>query len=114
MDTTKVPLDSFEFERDLATLLNDDCISTCRPCHHKQHSLVKRIEIFDFDNTLFCSPLPNPALWHRSLIGRLMSPEVGWFRDVRTLSEPFVVCRKSTTTDSNTCRWFSTRIVSTV
>lgn len=114
MDTMEVPLSGFEFERDLEALLDDDYISTCRPRHRKRRSLVKRIEIFDFDNTLFCSPLPNPALWHRSLIGRLMSPEVGWFRDVRTLSEPFVVCRKSTTTDSNTCQWFSTRIVSTM
>ncbi|KAI8051550.1 hypothetical protein BDF22DRAFT_734522 [Syncephalis plumigaleata] len=71
-------------------------------------------EIFDFDNTLFCSPLPNPRLWHRSLIGRLMSPEVGWFRDARTLSEPFVICRKSTTGGSPTCEWFSTHVLQRV
>ncbi|RKP27132.1 hypothetical protein SYNPS1DRAFT_21266 [Syncephalis pseudoplumigaleata] len=87
----RVPWNSFEFEKDLSALLGDDVEARRPPQPRKHVSRIKRIKIFDFDNTLFHSPLPNPGLWHRSLIGRLMSPEVGWFHDVRSLSEPFVV-----------------------
>ena len=62
---------------------------------------IHRIDVFDFDNTLFRSPVPNPALWHRSLIQRLKTPELGWYHNVQTLSEPFVYCVKK-----NAHLWF--------
>ncbi|KAJ2847031.1 hypothetical protein IWW36_004060 [Coemansia brasiliensis] len=55
---------------------------------HKEN--VKRLAIFDFDNTLFKSPLPNPRLWDQKLIGMLKSTDLGWFQDARTLSPPYL------------------------
>ncbi|KAJ2803202.1 hypothetical protein H4R20_002987, partial [Coemansia guatemalensis] len=55
---------------------------------HKQG--VQRLSIFDFDNTLFKSPLPNPRLWDQKLIGMLKSTDLGWFQDARTLSSPYL------------------------
>ncbi|KAJ2157092.1 hypothetical protein GGF46_004744 [Coemansia sp. RSA 552] len=55
---------------------------------HKQN--VKRLAIFDFDNTLFKSPGPNPRLWDQQLIGMLRSTDLGWFHDARTLSAPYL------------------------
>ncbi|KAJ1866503.1 hypothetical protein LPJ78_001764 [Coemansia sp. RSA 989] len=55
---------------------------------HKKN--VKRLAIFDFDNTLFKSPLPNPRLWDQQLIGMLKSTDLGWFQDSRTLSPPYL------------------------
>ncbi|KAJ2614060.1 hypothetical protein H4S08_001896 [Coemansia sp. RSA 1365] len=55
---------------------------------HKQG--VQRLSIFDFDNTLFKSPLPNPRLWDQKLIGMLRSTDLGWFQDSRTLSAPYL------------------------
>ncbi|KAJ1998965.1 hypothetical protein GGI04_004775, partial [Coemansia thaxteri] len=49
---------------------------------------VTRLAIFDFDNTLFKSPLPNRRLWDSSLVGMLQSTDLGWFQDSRTLSAP--------------------------
>ncbi|KAJ2717121.1 hypothetical protein H4R19_000206 [Coemansia spiralis] len=51
---------------------------------------VQRLAIFDFDNTLFKSPLPNPRLWDSKLVGMLMSTDLGWFHDRRTLSAPYL------------------------
>ncbi|KAJ2729498.1 hypothetical protein H4R23_003473 [Coemansia sp. Cherry 401B] len=51
---------------------------------------VQRLSIFDFDNTLFKSPLPNPRLWDQKLIGMLRSTDLGWFQDSRTLSPPYL------------------------
>ncbi|KAJ1944951.1 hypothetical protein EC988_005864, partial [Linderina pennispora] len=51
---------------------------------------ITRLAIIDFDNTLFKSPLPNPELWDSSLIGMLMSTDLGWFHDARTLSPPYL------------------------
>ncbi|KAJ2839810.1 hypothetical protein J3B01_000420 [Coemansia erecta] len=55
---------------------------------HKEN--VQRLAIFDFDNTLFKSPLPNPRLWGQQLIGMLKSTDLGWFQDSRTLSPPYL------------------------
>jgi hypothetical protein len=48
-------------------------------------SQVKAIHIYDFDNTLFASPLPNRHLWDQSSIGTLMNEKTlvngGWFHD---------------------------------
>ena len=50
---------------------------------------IKAIHVYDFDNTLFCSPLPNPQLWQGSTIGQLKSQEIfaqgGWWHDASVL-----------------------------
>ncbi|KAF9146295.1 hypothetical protein BGX30_001946 [Mortierella sp. GBA39] len=46
------------------------------------------VEVFDFDQTLFQSPLPNPALWDPSFIGILTSWAycgTGWWHNPGTL-----------------------------
>ncbi|KAJ2450174.1 hypothetical protein EV183_004461 [Coemansia sp. RSA 2336] len=78
IDWSKPILDSdFLYRRQLSELRK-----------HKQN--VKRLAIFDFDNTLFKSPLPNPRLWDQQLIGMLKSTDLGWFQDSRTLSPPYL------------------------
>lgn len=46
---------------------------------------IKNLHVYDFDNTLFSSPLPNPQLWHPSTIGTLQAYEVfahgGWWHN---------------------------------
>ncbi|KAL4870749.1 hypothetical protein BDV12DRAFT_165154 [Aspergillus spectabilis] len=53
-------------------------------------SQVKAIHVYDFDNTLFLSPLPNPQLWNGPSIGFLQAYESfangGWWHDPRLLS----------------------------
>ncbi|KAF7591152.1 hypothetical protein BBP40_001926 [Aspergillus hancockii] len=53
-------------------------------------SQVKAIHVYDFDNTLFLSPLPNPQLWNGPTIGFLQSYESfangGWWHDPNLLS----------------------------
>ncbi|KAJ9655645.1 hypothetical protein H2198_005543 [Neophaeococcomyces mojaviensis] len=48
-------------------------------------SAIKNIHVYDFDNTLFSSPLPNPQLWHSTTIGLLQAYEVfahgGWWHN---------------------------------
>ena len=50
---------------------------------------VKAIHVYDFDNTLFSSPLPNPQIWQNSSIGFLQSYEGfatgGWWHDPTVL-----------------------------
>ncbi|KAE9984806.1 hypothetical protein EG328_008207 [Venturia inaequalis] len=52
-------------------------------------SQIKAIHIYDFDNTLFASPLPNTHIWDQSSKGTLMSENTlvngGWFHDNRIL-----------------------------
>lgn len=51
---------------------------------------IKHIHIYDFDNTLFKTPLPNPSLWQGHTIGLLSSQDVfvngGWWHDNRILT----------------------------
>ncbi|CAN9091522.1 unnamed protein product [Alternaria alternata] len=51
---------------------------------------VKAIHIYDFDNTLFASPLPNKQLWNSATIGQLGSPDMflngGWWHDSSILA----------------------------
>lgn len=48
-------------------------------------SQIKAIHIYDFDNTLFASPMPNKHLWDQPSIGTLMNENSlvngGWFHD---------------------------------
>ncbi|TAQ89868.1 hypothetical protein B7494_g1794 [Chlorociboria aeruginascens] len=51
---------------------------------------VKTLHVYDFDNTLFNSPLPNPKVWNGPTIGLLQSQDVfasgGWWHDSRILA----------------------------
>lgn len=51
---------------------------------------IKAIHVYDFDNTLFSSPLPNPQLWHPACLGLLQAWEVfaqgGWWHNVDILA----------------------------
>ncbi|RCH81103.1 hypothetical protein CU098_005738 [Rhizopus stolonifer] len=54
----------------------------------KQHRQPTKLAIFDFDSTLFFSPLLSPTIWHPSLIRVATSESVygpGWWRDIRSL-----------------------------
>ncbi|KAI1385743.1 uncharacterized protein F4822DRAFT_414052 [Hypoxylon trugodes] len=51
---------------------------------------INAIHVYDFDNTLFQTPLPNPKLWNNATLGQLGSPDIfvngGWWHDSRILS----------------------------
>ncbi|KUJ10668.1 uncharacterized protein LY89DRAFT_689320 [Mollisia scopiformis] len=51
---------------------------------------IKALHVYDFDNTLFNSPLPNPKLWNGPTIGFLQSQDTiangGWWHDARILA----------------------------
>ncbi|CZR57465.1 probable nucleolar rRNA processing protein GAR1 [Phialocephala subalpina] len=51
---------------------------------------IKSLHVYDFDNTLFNSPLPNPKLWNGPTIGFLQSQDTfatgGWWHDSRILA----------------------------
>ncbi len=61
-------------------------------CHSRDLppvSQVKALHVYDFDNTLFMSPLPNPKLWTAQTVGFLQTQECflngGWWHDQRIL-----------------------------
>lgn len=51
---------------------------------------IKAIHVYDFDNTLFKTPLPNPQIWNGPTIGQLSNPDIftngGWWHDSRILA----------------------------
>lgn len=51
---------------------------------------IKAIHVYDFDNTLFKTPLPNPKLWNNTTHGQLGSPNIfingGWWHDPKILA----------------------------
>lgn len=51
---------------------------------------VKAIHVYDFDNTLFRSPLPNKQIWNGPSIGSLQALEAistgGWWHDANILA----------------------------
>ncbi|KAF4556136.1 Hypothetical protein D9617_1g080110 [Elsinoe fawcettii] len=51
---------------------------------------ISEVNIFDFDNTLFRTPLPNPQIWDGRTIGTLSSDDAfvngGWWHDNSILS----------------------------
>ncbi|KAK8027731.1 hypothetical protein PG991_004787, partial [Apiospora marii] len=51
---------------------------------------IKAIHVYDFDNTLFKTPLPNQKLWNGRTTGALGSPDIfingGWWHDSRILA----------------------------
>ncbi|OBZ88293.1 Uncharacterized protein C4.02c [Choanephora cucurbitarum] len=55
---------------------------------HPPNQSPKRLAIFDFDSTLFFSPLLSPTIWHPNLIRVATAESVygpGWWRDIRSL-----------------------------
>ncbi|KAJ3107353.1 hypothetical protein HDU97_004234 [Phlyctochytrium planicorne] len=63
-----------------------------RPTDHPHvfHNVpITKLYIFDFDSTLFRSPLPNPQLWAPEVLGTLIS-DCGWFVEPRTLRHPYI------------------------
>ncbi|KAK5113518.1 hypothetical protein LTR62_003387 [Meristemomyces frigidus] len=62
-------------------------------CMEKQLPSIERIRnihVYDFDNTLFASPLPNRQLWNSSTIGSLQAQEFlhngGWWHNPHILA----------------------------
>ncbi|KAH7154888.1 hypothetical protein B0J13DRAFT_582124 [Dactylonectria estremocensis] len=51
---------------------------------------INALHVYDFDNTLFKTPLPNPALWNGPTIGTLSNQDIfvngGWWHDNRILA----------------------------
>ncbi|XXH01404.1 translation initiation factor eIF-2B epsilon subunit, GEF [Hypoxylon texense] len=51
---------------------------------------IKAIHVYDFDNTLFKTPLPNQKLWNNTTVGQLSSPHIfingGWWHDPKILA----------------------------
>ena len=54
----------------------------------------KTLNIFDFDGTIYNSPVPNPTLWNSKTIGLLMKSYtedgLGWFQNTLTLDPKYV------------------------
>lgn len=54
-----------------------------------EREAVRAIHVYDFDNTLFLSPLPNAKIWHSKSLNDLQSPtwlaNGGWWHDPRIL-----------------------------
>ncbi|KAF2862201.1 hypothetical protein K470DRAFT_275548 [Piedraia hortae CBS 480.64] len=52
---------------------------------------VKSIHVYDFDNTLFATPLPNKQVWHTSTIGTIQNEDGfvdgGWWHQPRFLEK---------------------------
>ncbi len=52
------------------------------------------LKIFDFDNTLYKSPVPNPKLWDNRTMGKIESETKtygwGWWQDPITLSDKYI------------------------
>ena len=48
---------------------------------------ITKLAIFDFDSTLFKSPLPNPEIWSSNFLGKIIS-DCQWFLEERTLGVP--------------------------
>jgi hypothetical protein len=51
--------------------------------------IIHKLAVFDFDSTLFKSPLPNRKLWTKPLAGKIIS-DCQWFLEKRTLQFPYI------------------------
>ncbi|KJZ72432.1 hypothetical protein HIM_08235 [Hirsutella minnesotensis 3608] len=51
---------------------------------------IKALHVYDFDNTLFKTPLPNPQIWHGASFSKLCGQNLfingGWWHDSRILA----------------------------
>lgn len=52
------------------------------------------IRVFDFDGTLFNSPIPSPNIWDNTMIGKLKGEVhrggLGWFQNTVTLNDRYI------------------------
>lgn len=55
-----------------------------------EREAIRAIHVYDFDNTLFQTPLPNPKIWHGPTLQNLQSQtwlaNGGWWHDPRILA----------------------------
>ena len=62
---------------------------SCKTKEIPSIAAIKSIHVYDFDNTLFTSPLPNPQIWAQPTIGKLQAFEAmafgGWWHNVDVL-----------------------------
>lgn len=69
------------------------------------------LNIFDFDGTVFKSPMPSEKLWSPQVYGKIKSEAenngLGWFQDPITLSVPYVPLHPSN-------EWFNESVVSEI
>lgn len=60
----------------------------------ESHPNGKTMNIFDFDGTIFNSPVPNPILWSSSTVSKLMNSYkengLGWFNNTLTLAPEYI------------------------
>ncbi|KAK4509720.1 uncharacterized protein ATC70_007022 [Mucor velutinosus] len=62
--------------------------SPFRRSHQARDRHITTLDIFDFDSTLFLSPLLSPNIWHSSFINAITTENLlgpGWWRDIRSL-----------------------------
>ncbi|OMJ20624.1 hypothetical protein AYI69_g6135 [Smittium culicis] len=84
----------FQYQQELENVVksfsetNSDSSKLINPLS-KKFNEIKRLSVIDFDNTLFCSPLPNSDIWDSRSIG-LLKGDLGWFLDSRTLQKPYL------------------------
>jgi len=54
----------------------------------------KRLNIFDFDGTIFYSPVPNPNLWGDKTLGKLKADYkmggYGWYQNILSLDDKYI------------------------
>ncbi|OMJ26120.1 hypothetical protein AYI70_g414, partial [Smittium culicis] len=84
----------FQYQQDLENVVKSFIDSTSDSAKlinplSKKFNEIKRLAVIDFDNTLFCSPLPNSDIWDSRSIG-LLKGDLGWFLDSRTLQKPYL------------------------
>ncbi|PVU93374.1 hypothetical protein BB561_003310 [Smittium simulii] len=76
----------FYYQQDIETLISR---SGANPDSSKTVDTIKRLSVMDFDNTLFCSPLPSSNIWDSKGIGMLKG-DLGWFLEPKTLQSPYL------------------------
>ena len=96
---TPSPMHDFQYQVDI-NIFKKNLLSSTKPTkpttsasllsnNTNNSSLYTQLCVFDFDSTLFRSPLPNPKLWSSKLAGKLIS-DCWWFFDARTLQSPYI------------------------
>lgn len=74
---------------------------------------ITTLDIFDFDSTLFLSPLLSPNIWHSSFVNAITTENLlgpGWWRDIRSLQLHLDEAESSTPW----CRFWNEDIVAQV
>ena len=68
--------------------------TTTQPLEGENVARKRVLNIFDYDGTLFKSPLPNSRIWNSEMVAKLKATPkekgLGWFQEPITLSPPYV------------------------